>query len=174
MPISTTKIFNILCVSMVMILVSCVNLKPISDFSQISIEGIAQFEALSTSFSEVCEQNGRQESIRTFNIHNTVYDCKQDQKADSISQIIYVATKDYFYGLSDLSNNELTDYDSDAFTQALATGDFGPIQLNETDVKAYSDISTLLLRASTDSFRRKKIKEYVTQAHGPLLKLLGF
>lgn len=174
MPYPKTKVFMIFCVAVVLSLGSCINLKHISDFSKTSIEGIEKFETLTPSFSEVCLQDGRQESIRTFDIHHTDYDCGQNQMADSITQVVYDATRSYFYALSDLSKNELTNYRTDDFTEALATGDFGPIKLNETDVKAYSDISTLLLRAFTDSFRRKKISEYVAQAHGPLVKLLHF
>lgn len=174
MPLPTTKIFTLCLVAVTLSMGSCVNLKHISEFSEYSIEGIEQFETLAPSFSEVCQQDGRQESIRKFDIHRADYDCGQNQKADSITEVINNATKNYFYGLLDLSQNDLTNYRTDGFTEALATGDFGPIKLNETDVKAYSDISNLLLRAFTDGFRRKKIKEYVAQAHGPLLKLLHF
>ncbi len=158
----------------VLLLGSCVNLKHVGEFSETSIEGIEQFETVSPGFSKICLQDCRQENIRKLDIHDTDCDCAQNQKADSITQDIYNATRGYFYGLTDLSKNELTHYKTDDFTKALATGDFGPIKLNETDVKAYSDISTLLLRSFTDGFRRKKIKEYVAQAHGPLLKLLHF
>lgn len=151
---------------------SCVNLKHIGKFSETSIEGIEKYETISPTFSKVCLQDCQQKYIRKLEIHNTDCDCTQNQKADSITQVIYNATKDYFYGLLQLSQNELTHYKTDDVIQALATGDFGPIKLNETDVKAYSDVSTLLLRAFTDGFRRKKIKEYVAQAHDPLLKLL--
>ncbi|MGB6153910.1 MAG: hypothetical protein WBG48_18140, partial [Pricia sp.] len=170
----TTKNFTLPFIAVSLILGGCVNLKHVGEFSETTIDGIGQYESLSPSFSQVCLQDGRQESIRTFDIHSTDYDCVQNKKADSITQVIYKATRSYFYGLSDLSQNELTKYRTDDLTQALATGDFGPVKLNETDVKAYSDISTLLLRTFTDGFRRKKIKEYVTQAHGPLLKLLQF
>ncbi|HZJ21292.1 MAG TPA: hypothetical protein VFD35_13205 [Pricia sp.] len=166
------KIVLLPCIAV--LLGSCVNLKHVGKFSETSIEGIEKYETISPAFSKVCLQDCQQKQVRKLEIHNTDCDCAQNQKADSITQVIYNATRSYFYGLSDLSQNELTNYKTDDFTQALATGDFGPIKLNETDVKAYSDISTLLLRAFTDGFRRKKIKEYVAQAHGPLLKLLHF
>ena len=153
---------------------SCVNLKHVSKFSETAIGSIEEYETISSGFSKICLQDCRQEHIRKLKIHDTTCDCAQNQKADSITQVIYTATKDYFYGLSDLSQNELTNYKTDDFSKALSTGDFGPIKLNETDVKAYSDISTLLLRAFTDGFRRKKVKEFVAQGHGPLLKLLHF
>lgn len=170
---TSLKIF-FLAITCVVLLGSCVNLRHVGEFSETSIEGIEQFETVSPGFSKICLQDCEQEHVRRLDIHNTACDCEQNQKADSITRVIYDASRGYFYGLSDLSQNELTHYQTDAFTQTLATGDFGPIKLNETDVKAYSDISTLLLRAFTDGFRRKKIKEYVAQAQGPLLKLLQF
>jgi hypothetical protein len=174
MPAPVPKIFALFLISIALLMGSCVNLRHVGEFSETSIEGIEHYEKLSPGFAEVCLEDCQQEHIRRFEIHKTDCDCAHNQKADSITRVIYEAAKGYFYGLSDLSQNELTDYRTDDFTQALSTGDFGPIQLNETDVKAYSDISTLLLRTFTDGFRRKKIKEYVAQAHGPLLKLLDF
>ncbi|SDE03910.1 hypothetical protein SAMN05421636_10322 [Pricia antarctica] len=171
---SSLKIKILLLPCITVLLASCVNLKHVGKFSETSIEGIEKYETISPGFSKVCLQDCQQTYIRKLQIHNTDCDCSQNQKADSITQVIYNATKGYFYGLSHLSQNELTNYKTDDFTEALATGDFGPITLNEADVKAYSDVSTLVLRAFTDGFRRKKIKEYVAQAHGPLLKLLHF
>lgn len=164
----------VLGITTILLCTNCVNLKHIGEFSKTSIEGIEQFETVSPGFSKICRQDCQQKYIRKLDIHHTDCDCEENEKADSITRLIYNTTKDYFYGLSDLSNNELTSYKTNDFTQALATGNFGPVQLNESDVRAYSDISTLLLRAFTDSFRRKKIKEYVAQAHGPLLELLHF
>lgn len=161
-------------ITSILLCISCVNLKHVGEFSETSIEGIEELEGISPSFSKICQQDCRQKNIRKLDIHNTDCDCAQDRKADSITRVIYDAARGYFYGLSDLSQNDLTHYKTDGLTQALATGDFGPVKLNEADVKAYSDISTLLLRAFTDGFRRKKIKEFVAQAHGPLLKLLHF
>ncbi|MDT7829743.1 hypothetical protein RQM65_13800 [Pricia sp. S334] len=165
---------SILVLAGILSLNSCVNLKHVNKFAQSSVEGIEQYDSLASSFTEICYQNCEQEHIRQFKIHDIECECGPDRRADSITRLIYTTTKDYFYGLSDLSQNELTKYQADDFTQTLATGNFGPLEMDEADVKAYSDISTLLLRATTDAFRRKKLKQYVTQAHGPLLKLLHF
>lgn len=169
---STKTVFFIFLIPV--LLASCVNLRYIGEFSETSTEGIQQFDTLSPSFFEVCLQDCRQENIHKFDIHNTDCDCTMNEKADSITLLIYNTTREYFDGLSDLGNNELTAYRTDDFSQALTTGNFEPIKLNENDVKAYSDISTLLLRTFTDSFRRKKIKKYIIQAHEPLLTLLHF
>ncbi|MGB7395709.1 MAG: hypothetical protein WA913_15080 [Pricia sp.] len=172
---STSGIKSFLFLSALAVLLgSCVNLRHVNEFSATSVESIGQYEKIPVNFSEICLQDCRQEHIRNYEIQTTDCDCTQNQKADSITRIMYEAARDYFQGLSEISQNELTEYRTDDFTQALTSGNFGPLKLNESDVKAYSDISTLLMRAFTDGFRRKKIKEYVAQAHGPLLKLLEF
>lgn len=168
----TKKILLLPCIAI--LLGSCINLKHVGKYSETAIEGIERYPSISATFTKVCLQDCQQKHIGNLEIHNTDCNCAQDQKADSITQVIYNVSKDYFYGLSNLSKNELTNYKTDDFNKAIATGDFGTIKLNETDIMAYSEVSTLLLRAFTDGFRRKKIKEYVAQAQGPLLKLLHF
>ena len=153
---------------------SCVNLRHINEFSNASFEGLEQYTSLTSSFTEVCLADQRQENIRKLDIHNTSSNCTENQKADSITRLFYEVTSDYFSALSNLSQNELTKYQTEALTQNLANGDFGPITLNENDIQAFSNLSTLLLRATTDGYRRKKLKQYISKAHKPLLQLLEF
>lgn len=154
--------------------VSCVNLKHVAEFSETSIESIEKFKTLSYSFAKNCTDECLQKSIATLKIHNQTCVCTADKKADSITALIYNTTRGYFYGLTDISKNQLTNYNTDELTQTLATGEFGSLSLKEADVKAYSSISTIILRAFTDGYRRKKIKEYVTRANEPLQTLLHF
>lgn len=169
-----SRIFVIAPLLLVFLMGSCVNLRHVGKFSETSLEGVEQYEAIVPRFSKICSEDCQHEYIRKFEIHRTDCDCDQDRKADSITGVIHDAAMAYFQGLSNLAQNELTAYSTDGLTQALSAGNFGPVKLNETDVKAYSKISTLLLRAFTDGFRRQKVKEYVAEAHGPLLKLINF
>jgi len=153
---------------------ACVNLKHVGEFSQTSIEGIEKYEILPQNFTQICNEDCEQKNIRNFKIHKTACACDQNEKADSITAVIYATTRDYFYGLVDITDNKLTSYQTADLNTALSTGDFGPIKLNEADVNAYSKVSTLLLRAFTDGYRRKKVKEYITEGHGPLKVLLNF
>ena len=172
MPSHPYKIYFVSLLILALVASSCVNLRHIAEFSEASKEGIAEYEGLTPSFSKVCYQDCQQEQVRKLDIRDADCPCAENRKADSITGVIYSAVHDYFQGLSDLSQNELTAYRTDGLTKALTAGDFGPLKLQEADVKAYSDLSTLLLRAFTDGFRRQKIKEYVIEAHGPLVKLL--
>jgi len=157
-----------------LVLGACINLKHVGELSKTSIEGIEKYETLPQSFTQICTEDCEQRSISDFKIHNTACDCEQNIKADSITRVIYETTRDYFYGLVDISDNKLTGYQTADLNTALATGDFGPVKLNEADVNAYSKVSTLLLRAFTDGYRRKKVKEYVSQGHEPLKVMIHF
>ena len=170
---SLEKSFYLL-LSIALTMSSCVNLKYIGEFSKTSIEGIEKYEELPQSFSQICAKDCEQKNIRNFKIHKTQCDCDQDEKADSITRVIYATTRDYFYGLNDIADNKLTKYQTVDLSTTLATGDFGPVKLNEADVNAYSKVSTLVLRAFTDGYRRNKIKEYVVRGHEPLKTLLHF
>ncbi|WP_149275167.1 hypothetical protein [Pareuzebyella sediminis] len=153
---------------------SCVNLKHIAEFSETSLEGIGQYEQLASSFHQRCEADCEQQSIRNLTIHDVTCNCTPDKKADSITTIIYKSISGYLFGLKTISASKLTRYQTQDLTDALTTGDFGPIKLNTDDVKAYSNISTVILRAFTDGYRRSKIKKYVSEAHEPLTQLVHF
>ena len=170
---SSGKSFCLL-LSLILTMSACVNLKHVGEFSKTSIEGIEKYETLPQSFTQICTEDCEQKNIRNFKIHKTACDCDQNEKADSITRVIYETTRDYFYGLVDITDNKLTSYQTADLNTVLATGNFGPIKLNEADVNAYSKVSTLLLRALTEGYRRKKIQEYINEGHGPLKVLLSF
>lgn len=156
------------------LLTSCVNLRHVGEFTESSIEGIEKFELLAPSFTQSCLDDCLQENIVSLKIHGTSCYCTADEKADSITQLIYDTTRAYFYGLGKISNNELTNYRTDELTQSLTSGNFGSLTLDETDVNAYSNISTVILRSFTDGYRRNQIKKYVSEANQPLQTLLHF
>ncbi|MGI9552297.1 MAG: hypothetical protein ACR2MT_13945 [Aurantibacter sp.] len=172
MPRELVKIIGILAIFLV--IAACVNLKQLSEFSTSSIEGIEKFDDISSSFSKICLEDCQQKNISELNIHSSSCECSADREADSITRLIYGTVQNYFYGLQDISKNEITQYQTEGLTQALSAGDFGPLQLKEKDVKAYSGVSSLILKAFTDGYRRKKVKEYVREGHPHLQVLLHF
>lgn len=152
----------------------CTNLKQVAEFSLSSIEGIEKFDDISSSFSKICHEDCQQKNISKLKIHGTSCDCAADKKADSITRVIYHTVQNYFYSLNDISNGEIIQYQTKGLTGALSVGDFGPIQLKEKDVRAYSGVSSLILRAFTDGYRRKKIKQYIREGQPHLQVLLHF
>ena len=101
-------------------------------------------------------------------------DCKLNEKADSVTLVIYNSVRGYLDGLTSLSDNDLTSYKTEAWTKVLTEGSFGSIEIEKEQVEAYSKISKILLKAFTDEYRKRKIKEYVTSANKPLKVLITF
>jgi hypothetical protein len=172
MPHQLVKKIGVL--ATIFVFASCANVKQVSEFANSSIEGIEKFDAISSSFSNICLEDCQQKNIGELKIHSTDCECDSDKEADSITRLIYGTVQNYFYSLLDISKNEITQYQTKGLSAALSVGDFGPLQLKEEDVRAYSGVSSLILKAFTDGYRRKKIKEYVREGHPHLQVLLHF
>ena len=153
---------------------SCVNLKHVNDFSSTSSESIKLFEELDYSFEQSCTDNCTTKKINELKIDSDECDCNLEKVADSITLKIYSSVNGYFEGLSKLSDNELTTYKTEDLEIALIEGDFGSITIEETQVKSYSQVSQILIRAFTDTYRKSKIKEYVKYANQAVKELINF
>ena len=151
----------------------CVTLKPVNDFSSASLNGIKKFEEINYSFQQHCLERCWLEAARNFEIRrDTECDCGNFIKADKITQEIYSSLKNYFNGLANLSDNKLTNYNFKALENSLTKGDFGNIKIEDEHIKAYSNLSGILLKATTDLYRRNKIKNYIGDANEPVQVLL--
>ena len=153
---------------------SCINLKQVNNFSSSSLKSIKKYEEINYSFKQNCLDNCIDKRIIDFSLNAKECDCKLNEKADSVTLLIYNSVRGYLDGLTNLSNNDLTNYKMDALTKALAEGDFGSIKIGKEQVEAYSNISKILLKAFTDGYRKKKIKEYVIAANEPIKVLIAF
>jgi hypothetical protein len=151
----------------------CVNLKTVGEFAGFSTVSIRNFEQIEYSFYQYCVDRCRDEAIRKYEIRRAEEcTCTLYQEADSVTQVIYNSIEGYFEGLGNLSQNELTDYSSDALVSALSAKELGPMRIEEQTVAAFSSLSNILLRATTDSYRRKKLASYIEEANKPMQVLL--
>lgn len=155
-------------------LTGCVSLKHVSGFSSESLESVRKFETIDYGFRQNCLENCNNRKILDLIISSRDCDCKADEKADSVTLIIYHAIKGYLTGLTNLTNNNLTNYKLDPLSGSLSGSELGSIRFEKSQVEAYSAISKILLRAFTDKYRSHKIKEYVKAGNGPLKVLIGF
>jgi len=153
---------------------SCVNLKHVNDFSSSSTNSIKKFEELNYTFTQNCVDNCYDKKINDFSLDTVDCNCNLNEKADSITQVIYNSVRGYFEGLSRLSNNNLTNYKLDNLTNALTEGEFGSVKIEKQHIESYSKISKILLKSFTDEYRKKKIKQYVIEANQPIKILLSF
>jgi len=154
--------------------VGCINLKTVGEFAGTSTLGIKNFEQIEYSFYQHCLDRCRDEAIRKYEIkRGEECTCTLYQEADSVTQVIYNSMEGYFEGLGKLSQNELTDYSSDALVSALSAKELGPVRIEEQTAAAFSSLSSTLLRATTDFYRRKKLASYIEDANEPMQVLLA-
>lgn len=152
---------------------SCANLRTINDFSSNSLEGVKKFEQINYSFAQHCQDRCVFEATSKFEIRRSLEcDCETYKKADTITMLIYNAIKGYLDGLTNLSDNQLANYNLDTLKSALTEGDFGDIKIGKEQVDAYGGIAQILLNAVSGSYRKKRIKLYVEQANKPIQILL--
>jgi len=153
----------------------CVNLKSVDDYSLTSLKSIEKFEELNYSFNQHCIDHCQFEAIRKFEIKREpekYCGCDPYQQADKVTQLIYYSINGYFEGLSNLSNDKLTTYNFDPVTKSLKAGKFGSVEIKSEQVDAYTKISKILLKATTDLYRKRRIKDYIEQANEPIKTLL--
>lgn len=151
----------------------CVSLRSVSDFSSASVSGIKKFDDIGYSFQQHCLEGCGFEAVRSFEImRETKCDCADYRKADQLTRQIYNSLKSYFTGLSNLSANKLTSYNFRSFENSLTKGDFGKISIDDEDVEAFTNLSGILLRASTDLYRRSRIRDYIGEANSHVQILL--
>lgn len=152
----------------------CVTLKSVNGFSSTASKGIKKFEDINYSFSQHCMDRCQFETMRNFDIKREMEcNCDDYKNADKVTLLIYNSIKGYFDGLTKLSDNDVTDYDFEALKKSLTKGTFGDVTIGADQVNAYSAISKILLRATTDGYRKNKIKKYIEEANAPLKVLLN-
>jgi len=156
------------------VLSSCVNLKHVNDFSTSSLKSVKNFEAIDYSFKQNCLDKCQDQNIKKLVLIPQECNCEADEKADSITFLIYNAVRGYLDGLTNLSNNNLTTYKMDPLTKALTKSDLAAIKVEKAQVEAYSNISNVLLNAFANKYRKHKIKEYVKAANEPFQVLIRF
>lgn len=153
----------------ILTLASCINLKKVNNYSSCSLQSIKNFECIDYSFTKACYDAGKLQRIRNaeFRLDTSKFDCSNSQLADSITSLIYNAVRGYFEGLTKLSNNELTDYHTDTLATALIKA-----KISDNTARAYSKVSSILLHALTDEYRKKKIQQYIGEANEAIKVLL--
>lgn len=151
----------------------CINLKTINAFSSSALESTLKFEDLEYSFKQNCLDNCHNQSITNLILDPQICDCIANEKADSVTSIIYHAVKGYFEGLVKLSDNKLTSYKTDPLSKPLTAFKYGSFSLEKTQIEAYSNISGILLRAFTDKYRGHQLKKFLKAGNEPIKELMG-
>ena len=161
-------------VTLLTLLIGCINLKHVHDFSSNSLTATRKFEEIHYGFALHCIDRCRIAAIDSFRIYREIgCPCDPYKRADSVTLLLYRAVSGYFDGLTRLSRNELTNYRIDRLKNAVQEENLGPFQVKKEEADAYATLTDMLLRGFADSYRQKKIKEYIGSANAPLQLLLA-
>jgi|ERR1035437_6284143 hypothetical protein len=162
------KTTNITIILLVLLFCGCTSLKTVNEFASTSLKSVNKYEDINYSFRINCMDDCQNNKLKDLNDNLEDCDCRADAKADSVTKIIYNAVRVYFDGLTNLSNDELTNYNLDSFSKSLSDNKFGSIRIDQKEAEAYSNISGILLRAITNGYRSSRIKEYIKEANEPI------
>lgn len=154
--------------------IACVDLKHVSGFSETSIASLQSYENLPKTYALICRQDCERKHIANYKIYKASCNCENDQKADSITQIIYRTTVNYLNGLQLISDPNLSKLQTSALSQSLSAGTFGSITIGPEEVEAYSKLSTLLLRSYSSINQRTKLKTYILDGNDSFKKILEY
>jgi len=153
---------------------SCAQLNSINRYSSLSAKSIQLFNGLGYSFQKHCEEVCLLTAIKTHDIERRLdCSCATYKKADSITFQIHQIIQGYFNGLAQLSEGSLSDYTLTQLNENLSTGNFASIKIAPKHVDAFSKISGLMLKASTDVYKKKKLNSFIAEANDPLQILLS-
>jgi hypothetical protein len=98
--------------------------------------------------------------------------CEIYNRADSVTVVIYNALRAYFGALGDLANNEVTNYNFTPVQKALSEASIPlngkTIEITGEQVTSYTKIASLLLKATTNGYRNKKIKNFIVEGNEPV------
>lgn len=145
----------------VMLLGSCATIKPVNKYSTESLEGLQNFEQLTYSFVQACNDKCLVDQLEKKELFKADCACGPEERADSVTLSIYLLLKSYLEGLKQLSASDLTNYSYEGLTGALTQGKFGSLTLNEKHVNAFGKLSTSITKAITDRYRHKKLALFI-------------
>ncbi|HEX8277119.1 MAG TPA: hypothetical protein VF540_00430 [Segetibacter sp.] len=159
--------------SIMLVLPSCINLKSVQDYTKVSITSISQFEELSYTFNKHCRDKCLMQSVSRNTIAREIdCNCEIYNRADSVTVVIYNALRAYFGALGDLANNEVTNYNFTPVQKALSEASIPlngkTIEITGEQVTSYTKIASLLLKATTNGYRNKKIKNFIVEGNEPV------
>jgi len=152
----------------------CVDLKAVHSYSASSVKDLGDFNQIKYSFKRHCEDRCLDEAIRRLEIRRSLdCPCGSYVKADSVTLAIYTRLKNYFSSLADLTDNKAITLGSDAFRTGLSSGEFAGIHVGYEQADAYSRISAILVKASTETYRRSRLTDFIAESNQSVLILLN-
>ncbi len=164
-----TRALLLLLMPAMIFLAGCVNLKHVHEFSDSAYKGLNKYEDLGSSFTQNCFTRCDLTQLKEHDI-TLACDCTAAEEADKVTTQVFNTLKGYFKGLANLSENDLTEYKTDDLVKAIKESDLAKI--DDEEVKSYTKIANKVANAFTNAYRKKKIRDYITESDPDLQILL--
>jgi hypothetical protein len=158
----------------VMGLSSCSNLKPVNDYSTYSLTIIKKYENIQYGFKQNCLDDCLEKNVRELSLNFEECDCYPNDKADSITNLIYYAIRGYLDGLQKLSNNEDINYNIVNIFTSVGDEDFGSAIIDKELFLAHHQIASLLVAADIDRYKKREVFKYMNEGFESLQVLINF
>ncbi|WP_143155923.1 hypothetical protein [Cyclobacterium lianum] len=149
---------------------ACTNLKPIQALSEEALKGLDEFHEIEYSFTRNCLEDCMFSKTSQYQIERNLHcGCSEYQKADTLVRELYHALAEYWNGLLRLSTSEQLRYQLDGPANALQGAGWN--QLDSEQLSAIRKLSEIGLNAVAGKYRKKKIRQYMTEAEPHLRQI---
>lgn len=142
----------------------CVSLSQVHNYAVSSVGALRQIDKVNYSFGEYCERECELQQMRKGEIKSD-FDCSCSQpaaNADAAIAKIDSTLIAYLVAIAHLTNNSQFTYDVSGLTQAVQNSNM--LRLNDQQVSVATKAGNFLATAATSYYRRKKLRQYLTEA----------
>ncbi len=156
--------------SLIYVLGSCSSFKEVKSFARTAEKSINSFKSINYTFSGNCSYKCTQRALEN-SVFQTIEQncfCKEAILADKNVNRLLRVLKEYFTGLSNLSDSKLTNYSLDAIQKPLIEGKY----IKKADIKPYTNITGLIITMFADRYRAKNLKRIIETANSDIILIL--
>ncbi|GEO07845.1 hypothetical protein [Segetibacter aerophilus] len=142
----------------------CVPLTEVHNYAASSVEALNKYNSIDYTYKDYCHQDCELQQLRIGEIRpNFVCNCQEAAaSADDAMQKIRLTITAYLEAVAQLSNNSEFSYDVSGLTGALQKSPL--LRLTDEQVSISTKAGNFIATAATSFYRKKKLKQYLTEA----------
>jgi len=165
---------TIMLLAFVVLLFGCSALTPITNYTAASQKGMEAFNSLTYNFEHHCLASCRDHDLETFRLTSVDCDCKESKYADSINTLMYNAVYSYVLALKQLSGKDAATLPIPALSSSILASPGVNLKISQKEIDAYTTVGDLVSNAISGSYRKNKLKTFVSQGQIPLTSLIDY
>lgn len=145
-------------------LFGCVSLNQVHDYAASSVEALNKINDIDYTFKDYCHQDCELQQLRIGEIL-PAFNCtcaEPAAHADEAIQKIHGTITAYLKAVAQLSDNKGFNYDVSGLTQAMQNATL--LHLDDKQMSVANKAGNFIATAATAFYRKKKLKQYLTEA----------